>query len=319
MKARPCAAACAATAAASGASHARGSGARPASWARISGQAGSRSVRVKSRLRFSGNRPVVVVRPLTCGHLVIMIHKPEAAGHARDDAALKAAQQTELAMHRERVREATERVIEASRAWTSPMAALLVRRQAGHRIQPRSAGAPAAGILRESSITGPSAQPPADTGTCLRAGLGQAAIWARVSGLCPEVSTTSVPGVRPAPDAAGMPREDTEPAFALATADSKSACCPGFTGGSARSKTSAHPPRYRAWSAPLQVHVPAALRYVTPRVLRAGLRPEGTTGEQRRHRWYCPGLMRLRDPADASRRAWPALRWQARRSAVQCA
>ena len=55
MKASPCAAACAATAAASGASHARGPGARPASWARISGQAGSRSVRVKSQMRFSGN------------------------------------------------------------------------------------------------------------------------------------------------------------------------------------------------------------------------------------------------------------------------
>jgi len=58
-----------------------------------------------------------------------MIRKPDVADHARDDAVLKAAQQAELAMHRERVRGATERVIEASRVWTSPMAALLVRRR----------------------------------------------------------------------------------------------------------------------------------------------------------------------------------------------
>src|SRR3974390_2515160 len=87
------------------------------------------------------------------------------------------------------------------------MVALLVRCQAGPRTQPRFAGPPAAGIVRDSSITGPERSITGRYRDLSACGGGSGRHVARVSGLCPEIGTTTVPGVRPGPDAAGRSRE----------------------------------------------------------------------------------------------------------------
>ena len=98
------------------------------------------------------------------------------------------------------------------------------------------AGPPAAGILRESSITGPKRSITGRYRDLSACGVG--------SGGHVGARARTVPGNRydygardqTRPGRCWHARRGPEPAFALATAGSKSASCPGFTGGSACSK-----------------------------------------------------------------------------------